>query len=61
MDGLSESTQLRRQIQADIIGLQWILDHTKNSDDAKQILDSLLKHKRAMARIEADKKAENAQ
>lgn len=53
MDGLSEAAKLRRQIQADIIGLQYILDHTKNNDSAVEILDKLTKHKRSMMQLEA--------
>jgi len=53
MDGLNEAAKLRRQIQADIIGLQYILDHTKNNDSAVEILDKLTKHKRSMMQLEA--------
>lgn len=51
---MNESATLRRQIQADILGLQWILDNTKTTDNEVRILELLTKHKRAMANFQKE-------
>ena len=57
---MTETETLRKQIQADINGLRWILDNTNDTDQPAVILREIARHKSNMLNLQHQNEKEVA-